>query len=101
MWPWRCRDKAGAYAIQNTAFHPVSSIKGCYANIIGLPMCYLAPILLQHNIKPQQPNEDFNNCCLNKILEDHQRAHCCQNIWYFDEEMSKLNHETKTCLCLF
>jgi len=79
------RDKAGAYAIQNADFHPVSSIKGCYANIIGLPMCCLAPILLQHNIKPQHPNEDFNNCCLNQRLEDHQRAQCCQTIWNFDE----------------
>lgn len=32
-------DKAGGYAIQNRAFHPVSEIVGCYTNVVGLPMC--------------------------------------------------------------
>jgi MAF protein len=32
-------DKAGSYAIQNTAFHPVVSIDGCYNNVVGLPLC--------------------------------------------------------------
>ena len=31
-------DKAGAYAIQNQAFHPVARIKGSYSNVVGLPM---------------------------------------------------------------
>ncbi len=35
-------DKAGAYAIQNHAFHPVARIEGCYANVMGLPLCHLA-----------------------------------------------------------
>ncbi len=35
-------DKAGAYAIQNHAFHPVAQIEGCYANVMGLPLCHLA-----------------------------------------------------------
>jgi predicted house-cleaning NTP pyrophosphatase (Maf/HAM1 superfamily) len=34
-------DKAAAYAIQNHAFHPVSHIEGCYANVMGLPLCHL------------------------------------------------------------
>lgn len=34
-------DKAGAYAIQNQAFHPVESIEGCYTNVVGLPLCIL------------------------------------------------------------
>lgn len=35
-------DKAGAYAIQNRAFHPVEMLFGCYANVVGLPLCHLA-----------------------------------------------------------
>ncbi len=35
-------DKAGAYAIQNAQFRPVSRIEGCYANVVGLPLCHLA-----------------------------------------------------------
>jgi len=35
-------DKAGAYAIQNTAFHPVEGLQGCFASVMGLPLCHLA-----------------------------------------------------------
>jgi len=35
-------DKAGAYAIQNPSFHPVEDITGCYASVMGLPLCHLA-----------------------------------------------------------
>ncbi len=31
-------DKAGAYAIQDDAFAPVTSITGCYCNVVGLPL---------------------------------------------------------------
>jgi septum formation protein len=34
-------DKAGAYAIQHADFHPVSKMQGCFANVIGLPLCHL------------------------------------------------------------
>ncbi|MCL5429506.1 MAG: Maf family protein [Chloroflexi bacterium] len=34
-------DKAGAYAIQHAGFHPVAFMQGCYANVIGLPLCHL------------------------------------------------------------
>lgn len=33
--------KAGAYAIQNHEFHPVESIRGCYASVMGLPLCHV------------------------------------------------------------
>ena len=32
------RDKAGAYAIQGVASKFVSSIEGCYHNVVGLPV---------------------------------------------------------------
>jgi septum formation protein len=34
-------DKAGAYAIQNLGFHPVTNFSGCYACVVGLPLCHL------------------------------------------------------------
>jgi MAF protein len=34
-------DKAGAYAIQHRAFNPVAYIQGCYASVMGLPLCHL------------------------------------------------------------
>jgi septum formation protein len=34
-------DKAGAYAIQHAHFAPIARIEGCYANVMGLPMCHL------------------------------------------------------------
>jgi MAF protein len=38
-------DKAGGYAIQNRAFHPVDWIEGCYSNVVGLPICLVAEML--------------------------------------------------------
>lgn len=35
-------DKAGAYAIQNDIFHPVSQFTGCFASVMGMPLCHLA-----------------------------------------------------------
>lgn len=34
-------DKAGGYAIQHRDFHPVENLQGCYANVVGLPLCHL------------------------------------------------------------
>ena len=39
--------KAGAYAIQNRIYHPVEAISGCYAAVMGLPLCHLG-ILFHH-----------------------------------------------------
>jgi MAF protein len=38
-------DKAGAYAIQHAGFHPVENFAGCYACVMGLPLCHLARIM--------------------------------------------------------
>jgi septum formation protein len=45
-------DKAGAYAIQHAGFHPVEEVHGCYANVMGLPLCHLARNLLTLKIAP-------------------------------------------------
>jgi septum formation protein len=34
-------DKAGAYAIQHPEFQPVNGLNGCYATVVGLPLCHL------------------------------------------------------------
>lgn len=44
-------DKAGGYAIQNEEFHPVEEISGCYANVVGLPICTLAHLLEMFDIE--------------------------------------------------
>lgn len=34
-------DKAGAYAIQHAGFHPVENFHGCFASVMGLPLCHI------------------------------------------------------------
>ena len=38
-------DKAGAYAIQHPTFRPAAGWDGCYANVVGLPLCHVARCL--------------------------------------------------------
>lgn len=45
-------DKAGGYAIQNPDFRPVDVLSGCYANVVGLPLCHLLRSLRRLGIKP-------------------------------------------------
>jgi septum formation protein len=43
-------DKAGSYAIQHPDFNPVEALSGCYANVVGLPLCHLARTLRKFGI---------------------------------------------------
>ena len=43
-------DKAGAYAIQHPDFQPVESMSGCYASVMGLPMCHVVRTLQKLNV---------------------------------------------------
>jgi len=53
-------DKAGAYAIQHPGFRPVADMSGCYANVMGLPMCHVIRMMRTVNL---QPNTDvFAGC---------------------------------------
>ncbi len=45
-------DKAAAYAIQHADFHPVAQIKGCHANVMGLPLCDLYSLLARFDMTP-------------------------------------------------
>jgi septum formation protein len=40
-------DKAGAYAIQDTAFRPVQRLDGCYCNVMGLPLWTVRRALME------------------------------------------------------
>ncbi len=53
-------DKAGAYGIQNPAFQPVTAMSGCYASVMGLPLCSLARLLERLGITPRA--ELAGNC---------------------------------------
>jgi MAF protein len=46
-------DKAGAYAIQHAGFHPVQALTGCYASVMGLPLCHLTRLLRQLDAPPK------------------------------------------------
>jgi MAF protein len=46
-------DKAGAYAIQHPGFQPVESMQGCFASVMGLPMCHIVRSLRKFNIHPR------------------------------------------------
>ena len=45
-------DKAGAYAIQSPQFHPVEHLRGCYAGVMGLPLCHLQRTLHLFGVNP-------------------------------------------------
>lgn len=53
-------DKAGAYAIQNGAFRPVTAFSGCYACVVGLPLCHLQRTLSRFGFSP--PGEVSSAC---------------------------------------
>ncbi len=47
-------DKAGAYAIQHADFHPVENLAGCFASVMGLPLCHLVRSLRQIGLNPER-----------------------------------------------
>jgi septum formation protein len=47
-------DKAGAYAIQHAGFHPVENFRGCFACVMGLPLCHLTRTLACFGLQAPQ-----------------------------------------------
>jgi MAF protein len=47
-------DKAGSYAIQHPEFKPVVNLTGCYANVVGLPLCHLMRVLAMFGLSPEK-----------------------------------------------
>jgi septum formation protein len=41
-------DKAASYAVQHLSFRPVERVEGCFANVMGLPLCQLYHALARH-----------------------------------------------------
>jgi MAF protein len=61
-------DKAGAYAIQHAGFHPVERMQGCFANVMGLPLCHLARNLERLGLRfaadlPQACQQNLDYAC--------------------------------------
>ena len=56
-------DKAGAYAIQHPGFHPVENFRGCFASVMGLPLCHLARAMTRLGFTP--PNDIAAVCQAN------------------------------------
>jgi predicted house-cleaning NTP pyrophosphatase (Maf/HAM1 superfamily) len=46
-------DKAGAYAIQHPEFKPVARMDGCFASVMGLPVCHVIRLMRQMDIQPE------------------------------------------------
>ena len=46
-------DKAGAYAIQHAEFNPVQNMRGCFANVVGLPLCHLTRTLIKVGVQAE------------------------------------------------
>lgn len=50
-------DKAGAYAIQHAGFRPVEAVQGCFASVMGLPLCLLYRLLCEAGEEVEPPAE--------------------------------------------
>jgi septum formation protein len=67
-------DKAGAYAIQHPRFKPVARIDGCFANVMGLPMCHLYRALRAWDFVPPVhplrccPLATTSGCCWSREI---------------------------------
>jgi MAF protein len=53
-------DKAGAYAIQDPGFQPVARVDGCWASVMGLPLCHVTKLLRELGV---QPPSDVAGAC--------------------------------------
>jgi len=49
-------DKAAAYAIQHNGFRPVEYVEGCFANVMGLPLCHLYRALVTLGVPVNEPD---------------------------------------------
>jgi septum formation protein len=44
-------DKAGAYAVQHLGFRPAERVEGCFASVMGLPLCHLTRTLTRLGVR--------------------------------------------------
>ena len=59
-------DKAGAYAVQSETFAPAAEVRGCYLNVVGLPVCELLKIAAGFGLRlepsPVLPWPELERC---------------------------------------
>ncbi len=74
-------DKAGAYAVQDPVFRPVSRLDGCYLNAVGLPLCEVVTSLgtlgVSARIRPdwRAPEQCFECPLADTALIDDAPSH--------------------------
>ena len=73
-------DKAGAYGVQDKEFHPVAEVRGCYLNVMGLPVCTLLKLLGRFGIAIQ----------LKPILGEWEQLHECKACIDYVEMYTKM-----------
>lgn len=67
-------DKAGAYAAQDERFNPAAEIRGCYLNVVGLPLCDVIDIMADMGVKAclktgWTPPDRCRECPLRQVPE--------------------------------
>jgi septum formation protein len=73
-------DKAGGYAIQNPRFHPVINFCGCFASVMGMPLCHLERNLRKYQDYSPQPVNEICRNFLDYTCPIHQRVLNGENI---------------------
>jgi MAF protein len=61
-------DKAGGYAIQNSQFNPVEGFSGCFASVMGMPLCHLERTL--------RKLANYDGCEMAEICQKKLKYHC-------------------------
>ncbi len=62
-------DKAGAYSIQHSVFRPFETYEGCYAGVMGLPICHLI-----------EPLREMGIVVSSEIVSDCPQGYCYQQL---------------------
>jgi MAF protein len=77
-------DKAGSYAIQNDVFHPVERFSGCFACVMGLPLCHLVRQLKKQGFSNiENPSSicfkqlDYDCKISSSVLANTDQITCC------------------------
>jgi septum formation protein len=73
-------DKAGAYAIQHPQFDPVIKFKGCFASVMGMPLCHLERNLRHLNGYQGREMQTICQKFLRYTCPIHQRVMNGENI---------------------
>jgi septum formation protein len=73
-------DKAGAYAIQHPQFDPVINFQGCFASVMGMPLCHLERNLREKNGYQKREMHTICQKFLRYTCPIHQRVMDGENI---------------------